>query len=445
MLVKRVSVMLCVVVLFALTGSLVAQDATTFTVRIENISAGNSQTFHNIGAFAVPVGATEMRPAMPGEAFEFTVKAAPGDYLSFATMYGESNDNFFATVEQGISLFDDNGSPVNGDVSDQIGIWDAGTEVNEPLGEGPNQAPRQPAPNTGEAESGTVEVITGQENFPASAAEAMTVTLTAVEFDEIMVRIENISDNVPVPTGFSPGVFVLHTADQTAPFFTTGEADRGQGLERIAEDGNPEELASSLAGSAVMDVSPSPGVYAVVPADQALPVFDVNQPQQGQGLESLAEDGNPEPLSQAIEGAGFEQFGIFNTALDATEAGPLMSGQAFEFTFTATPEDHLWFALMFGQSNDLFFAPDPNGITLFMPNGTPISGSITGALQLWDAGTEVNQEPFVGPDQALRQAAPNTGADEGSVVQPIYAVDDDFTYPSVFSSLRVTITPDTAM
>jgi hypothetical protein len=72
-------------------------------------------------------------------------------------------------------------------------------------------------------------------------------------------------------------------------------------------------------------------------------------------------------------------------------------------------------------------------------------GIFTGAVHLWDAGTEVNQEPFVGPDQAPRQAAPNTGADEGGVVQPIYAVTDGFTYPSVLSALRITITNDGGM
>ena len=65
-----------------------------------------------------------------------------------------------------------------------------------------------------------------------------------------------------------------------------------------------------------------------------------------------------------------------------------------------------------------------------------------GAVKLWDAGTEVNQEPFVGADQAARQAAPNTGAAENGVVQSITTVTDGFTYPSVLASLKLTITND---
>ena len=100
---------------------------------------------------------------------------------------------------------------------------------------------------------------------------------------------------------------------------------------------------------------------------------------------------------------------------------------------------------MFGQSNDLFFAPDENGIALFSGSGTPINGSITGLIHLWDAGTEVNQEPFIGADQAPRQAAANTGAAENGVVLPIYAVSDGFSYPSVLSSLRMTISNKSGM
>nr|MBA3874080.1 spondin domain-containing protein [Anaerolineae bacterium] len=147
----------------------------------------------------------------------------------------------------------------------------------------------------------------------------------------------------------------------------------------------------------------------------------------------------------ALSKLGFKQTGIFNTAVGADKAGPLMPGQAFEFTFAAAPGDYLSYAEMFGQSNDLFFATDENGIALFSAKGTPVAGTFSGAIQLWDAGTEVNQEPFVGPDQAARQAAPNTGAAENGVVQSINTVTDGFTYPSVLSSLKFTITNDAGM
>jgi hypothetical protein len=91
---------------------------------------------------------------------------------------------------------------------------------------------------------------------------------------------------------------------------------------------------------------------------------------------------------------------------------------------------------MFVQSNDLFYAPDGAGIALFNSDGAPVSGDVTGQVQLWDAGTEVNQEPGVGPDQAPRQAGPDAGPDEDGVVQ---IVSDEFSYPATLATIRVTI------
>ena len=90
---------------------------------------------------------------------------------------------------------------------------------------------------------------------------------------------------------------------------------------------------------------------------------------------------------------------------------------------------------MYVQSNDLFLAPGETGIALFV-DGQPISGDITDQIDLWDAGTEVNEEPGVGANQAPRQAAANTGADEGGVVR---LVDDGYTYPAVADIVLITI------
>lgn len=446
MLLKRFSALVGLVALVALAGSVAAQDTSasampvTFTVRIDNISGDNTQIYSDIGIAGVPVGATARRPTMPGEAIEFVVKAKAGDHLSFATMYGQSNDSFFGPAEAGIALFDDSGAPISGDVSDQVLVWDAGTEVNEPLGMGANQGPRQSGPDAGEVENGTVQPVGMTDEFPASK-DLMHVTLTPLMDGQIQVRIENVSANAPVPTPFSPIVYVVHTADQVGPFFTTGEADRGLGLERLAESGNSEILAAAVAGSAVMNVGASPGVFVIHGADMTAPLFTVGEADQGKGLEMQAEDGNPATLAESVQGM-FMQTGVFNTPVGADKPGALKPGQSYEFTFTAVPGESLSFTQMFGQSNDLFFAPDENGIALFNGAGKPVMGVFTGAVHLWDAGTEVNQEPFVGSDQAPRQAAPNTGAAENGVVQPIYALTDGFTYPSVLSSLRVTITND---
>ena len=92
--------------------------------------------------------------ASPGESFVIEFEARPGDRLSFAAMLIESNDFFFGTSDLGFELFPD-GQPRSGAV--EAIIYNAGTEVDEPLGQGDHQPSRQAAPNTGDNEDGTVE------------------------------------------------------------------------------------------------------------------------------------------------------------------------------------------------------------------------------------------------------------------------------------------------
>jgi hypothetical protein len=120
-----------------------------------------------------------------------------------------------------------------------------------------------------------------------------------------------------------------------------------------------------------------------------------------------------ENISPAFD---FASSGAFNTPVGADGPGPLLPGSSYAFTFDAPPGSRLSFATMYVQSNDLFYAPDEAGIALWDASGTQISGDITAQIDLWDAGTEVNQEPGVGADQAPRQAGPDTGTNEDGVV-----------------------------
>ena len=88
-------------------------------------------------------------PARPGQAYEIDLRGLPGDRVSFATMFGMSDDWFFATKPEGIALFDAWGMPNSGDVSERIAIYDAGTEVDQEPAIGPDTGPQQAAPNTG--------------------------------------------------------------------------------------------------------------------------------------------------------------------------------------------------------------------------------------------------------------------------------------------------------
>ncbi len=452
-----------------------------FEVSIENIS--DAPEFSSTGVFNTPAGAAEPGPLASGSAYTFDVSAAPGSKLSFATMFVQSNDLFYAPGETGISLFDADGMPITGDVTDQVMLWDAGTEVNQEPGVGADQAPRQAGPNTGEDEGGVVQPVSDDYTYPA-ISDVLSITVTPTSDTEFTVSIENISsdetfllapgvwvvhtgdaplftsgqpdsgeglealaeDGDPsvlasalesrtgVPVILAPGIWVVHTED--APLFTSGQPDRGEGLEALAEDGDPSALASAIGSRTGVPVILAPGVWAVHTEDA--PLFTSGQPDRGEGLEALAEDGNPSDLGAALDSkVGVVSSGIFNTPAGAGGPGPVVPGASYEFQFSAFPGSKLSFATMFVQSNDLFYALDEAGIATFGPYGGAVSGDVTSEIMLWDAGTEVNQRPGVGPDQAPRQAGPNTGADESGAVG---LVSDGYTYPDISESIRVTIT-----
>jgi hypothetical protein len=684
-----------------------------------------AETLHpNSGVFTTPVGADGPGPLTPDNAYEFTFVARPGDRLSFATMYVQSNDLFLAPGDTGIALFAADGLPISGDITDQIGLWDAGTEVNEEPGVGANQAPRQAAANTGADEGGVVRLVDDGFTYPA-ISDIVSITVTSVRGlsigvaddtsdgqtgidivitpevlfltnalisyfqDALLVALTSdeatldgagggtltISGNEWVLTDYSPdGTLVLNGVlnvgeDQlpmvpiTGTLAVSGATDTTVSLDLLVdlsgaepsatgtltvgvpydisdiiaaaeglagdtdadgEDGDTDHAitaadvvdretlkafvlrakkmlealsaaellaafetfrsegewksgsiylfvsdlqgnmifhgeSQSLEGRDLIDLEDLNGVkitqellaqvangggfveylwddpliegdedrsspkvgYAAplsilgqefsigsgfypntvgldgdgdmdseadtdgdgdadeeegfegtitsprtfsdgpaagsaeprTPAQFTVrienlstvlapgawvaqrggtPFFTDGQPDRGAGLEALAEDGSPAELAANLP----RNSGVFATPVGADGPGPLTPGNAYEFTFVARPGDRLSFATMYVQSNDLFLAPGETGIALFAADGLPIRGDITDQIDLWDAGTEVNEEPSVGENQAPRQAAANTGADEGGVVR---LVDDGFTYPAVADIVRITI------
>ena len=52
-------------------------------------------------------------------------------------------------------------------------------------------------------------------------------------------------DNSGYFSPFAPGVFAIHSSG-VKPIFTNNSQDRGDGLEALAEDGNPSVLASYI-------------------------------------------------------------------------------------------------------------------------------------------------------------------------------------------------------
>ena len=205
---------------------------------------------------------------------------------------------------------------------------------------------------------------------------------------------------------------------------------------RIENVSTPKTL--KLSNGMMAPAPTAPLLWTVT--DQGNPLFTPGKPDRGQGLEQLAEDGNPGVLADYITAKlkSVVYSGVVTIPVGDKAAGPILPGKAYEFSFPAAPGQRLTLAMMFGQSNDLFYAPGADAIALFDAKGNALRVDVTSKLELWDAGTEVNEEPGLGPNQAPRQAAPNTGPAERGTVR---LVSDRFTYPKTGDVLRVTITP----
>lgn len=425
----------------ALSTGCEVTDRADFRVRVENVSA--VRPILKTGTFDTALDATQPGPIGPGQVYEFTFTAPPGARLSFASMFGQSNDFFVAPDEEGIELYP-GGVPVAGDVTSEISLWDAGTEINQEPGAGADQAPRQAAPDTGADDPNDLVRLADDTfgNLPA-IADYLEVTLTPLGNDEFRVRFANVSDastlqttGGAVPLVLSPGVWAIHT--DPAPLFTVGEAAPAGGIEALAEEGAVATLGETLAADAGVNVALSPGVYALFTGSDD-PILDANEPALDNGLEELAEDGDPDPLADALElDPDVIESDTFTVPMGQADAGPLMTGEAYQFEFSAEEGDRLTLATMFVPSNDLFFAPEGAGIALFEAND-PLEGDLTDEIGLWDAGTEVNQELGVGRDQVQNQPEPNTGADEDGVVRPISATDYADLLPPVEEMIQVTI------
>ena len=240
--------------------------------------------------------------------------------------------------------------------------------------------------------TGHNQVLVAQESIASSpAVRPKTAAPTVVGATRFRIRVENISkgevlklsDGKTAPFVSAPVLWVVHNGS-TNPIFAGGKPDAGQGLELLAETGNPTDLVKSLTGK--------------------------------RGIVAVGADAKP---------------------VGAASEGPIPPEQKYEFEIVAQAGEALSTAWMFGQSNDLFYSND-RPIALFDASGKPKSGEMTAQLSLWDAGTEVNEEPGLGPNQGPRQATPDAGMTEH---QGIAHVHDRYTYPRTGDVLRVTITP----
>ncbi len=319
------------------------------------------------GVFDTPVDGAEVAPIMPGESYSFEFTAQPESRLGLASMMVASNDVFWATGPQGVSLFLGNGDPVDRDITDFLNMYDGGSEANQPPGGGAYQPPGMLGPNVGPSEEGVISMRNESTRAIVGARRLMDVDVELLTnkdgtmFLGYEITLENISgDSGGTLTPLSPFAWATH--DDTVALITPGAA------------------ASDLAG-----------------------------------LEALAEDGDPAALVATLGGLA----GVASSGIAAPVAGgPILPGGTV--TFTVVPDvgsELLSIGSMVVMSNDAVIAMHPEGVALLAENDdgdlvprnpSTIANDILDSIEVWDVGTEANETPGAGANQPAI-GGPDTG------------------------------------
>ncbi len=323
----------------------------------------------------------------PGESVRFTFNAAKGQTLMFATGYGYSNDLFFAPANPGIALYNADGTPVTGDVSSQVKLWDNGTRVN--VKPGPSIA------HPGTAENGSVTQVNGtdaQGNTYPEASAMMKLNLTYDKTkSEFTLSIMNLSNNTANETPFSPGVWVVSNVLDgevlnDKPFFIPGEKSSAE-LTKLAENGDEDPLQDVVEDKTGIITTLSPAVVVIYTGD-VNPIYALDAKDPGNGLKTLAQTGNVNPLKEALA----KMPNVRNVYVAGNSA--VYPGNKVEVQYSAYKGDKLTFATMFGYSNDWFYSTGSSVTAL-------AAKDITGDIRLLDDGSAVSQFPGAGNAQYI--------------------------------------------
>ena len=384
-------------------------------ITIENVT--EVKDFVQSGMFSMT--GTAQPVILPGESVSITFYAGKGQALMFSTMYGYSNDVFFAPENPGINLFDANGNAVTGDVSSQVKLWDNGTRIN--------QAPGSNVTHPGTAENGNVTMINGidpQGNTYLQASELMKLTLDYVAASsQFTLTIENISGGKANETPFSPGVWVVSNKSgnglvNETPFFKKDEKST-EALTALAESGNNQLLGTWASDKTGIITGLSPTVV-VVYSGETNPLFQLGEKDKGIGLKELAQKGDGTKLKESLQ----KMSNVMRVyVVGSSAAAP---GQKMEQVIETFDGYNLAYATMFGYSNDWFYA---NKETI----SSKERGDITGKTALYDSGTGVNQYPGAGNSQALFGGTP--AAESNNITQ----VGNTYPVPEAAKIIKVTL------
>lgn len=265
------------------------------TITFENTSS--AKDYAQSGTFQAVGSNVEV---MPGQEIQITFNAMKGQTLMFATMYGNSWDLFFAPENPGIKLFENNGDPITGDISNQVKLWDAGTKKN-------NDPRRSKTGQPREDEDGKVTEINGKDgtyDYP-SAGEMMKLNLAYdAAASHFTLTIRNNTNATKVQTPFSTGVWAVSNAFDgkpvnEKPLFDAGEKASTE-LVALAEKGNNTPLGDKLAANTGAFTALSPIIVVVYKGDQN-PLMATIGNEMNSKTQEWAQSGNLDNLKKAME------------------------------------------------------------------------------------------------------------------------------------------------
>ncbi len=395
-------------------------------ISIENVLDGKplveSGTF--MGSGTPPV-------IFPGEQVSFSFYAGSGQHLSFATMYGWSNDLFFAPENPGIQLYQNDRTPIEGDISSQVKLWDNGTRENQPPGievEHPG-VPENPLK--------AVQIVDGMDDYDntyPAASEMMKLNLKYEGQSKFTLTIMNNSDQTTNVTPFSPGVWAIsHVAggnpllpDPIVKEYST------EGLTNIAEAGNITVMHEYLNEYTGVFTPLSP-ILVVVYQGNENPFYEVGELDRGEGLLEIAQLGNAEFLAENLRNYPNVEnvyiLGETSTGVLLPRVGDNPGGRVTQ-ELEVTGGSKIAIATMYGFSNDWFFATSGQDLNALR------KGDVSATLRLFDNGTAVDEFPGAGVSQAALGGTPIL---EEKAIYEVTNPNEFTTLPPIQEIIRVTL------
>lgn len=375
---------------------------------MEMLSAEKTITFENVvtpkdfvesGSFQ----GTGAPIITPGQSVSIKFSAGKAQSLMFVTMYGASQDWFFASQQPGIKLFDNNGNAITGDVSSQVLLWDNGTKDN----------------TSGQVESKPIAQVPD-----VSASQLMKLDLAFDDISsEFTLTITNTSGGTANATPFSPGVWAVSNYNGSqllnpAPFFTPNALSNPE-ITDIAQMGNISKMVTKLNANTGIMTGLSPALVVVYSGDKN-PIYELGKLDDGKGLKEIAQFGNVMKLQNSLKSVPNVK-GIY-----VAGSAPVAPGNKVSTKIQVNPGDKIAYVTMFGFSNDWFYANEQS-------IDASTIGDVTSKTTLFDSGTGIDQYPGAGNHQALFGGTPQA---ENVVISK---VGNQFPNPSVQNVLKVTI------